>query len=311
MDIDPEIKAFADRAAALFDAEHETKPLAEQRRIYAEFCRSFSAPRPAGLEVHDLMVAGHAAPVPVRLYRPMGGGRLPAIIYLHGGGWVLGNPETHDTITAEMALGTEATVISVDYRLAPEHPYPAAFDDGFAVLCDVAVRPDRFGIDPARIAVAGDSAGGNLAAAMALAARDRGGPTARLQALIYPALSTDCDRPSCWEHAEAPFLTRESLLYYIACYLGGAASSTDPYAAPLEARSHSGLPPAFIATAGIDPLRDDGALYAERLRLAGIEVEYRCAPRLTHGYLRAIDFCQAARAEFDACCAALRRRLAG
>ncbi len=309
MDIDPEMKAFAERADAWFDGDYAAKPLAEQRRIYAEFCRAFGTGRPIGLEVRELTVPSGVAAVPVRLYRPAGRGRLPAIIYLHGGGWVLGSPETHDSITAKMALDTEAAVISVDYRLAPEHPFPAAFDDGYAVLCEVAARPQRFGVDPARLALAGDSAGGNLAAAISLAARDRGGPTARLQALVYPAVSTDCDRPSCRENAEAPFLTRESLLYYIASYLGGANSTTDPYAAPLEAASHRGLPPAFIATAGIDPLRDDGALYAERLRLAGVEVECRCASRLVHGYLRAFDFCRAARGEFDALCAALRRHL--
>ena len=309
MDIDPEMMAFADRAAAWFDGGYVAKPLAEQRRIYAEFCRAFGAPRPAEIEVRDLSAPGRAGAVPVRLYRPARRERLPAIIYLHGGGWVLGSPETHDSITAAMSLATEAAVISVDYRLAPEHPYPAAFDDGYAVLCDAAGHPRRFGIDPARIALAGDSAGGNLAAAMALAARDRGGPAVRLQALVYPAVSTDCDRPSCLENAEAPFLTRESLLYYIASYLGGATASTDPYAAPLDAASHHGLPPAFIATAGIDPLRDDGTLYAERLRLAGVEVEYRCAPRLLHGYLRAFGSCRAARVEFDALCAALRRHL--
>lgn len=310
MDIDPEMRAFADKADAWFGRESAATPLAEQRRTYAAFCRAFATARPAGLEVENLTVRGEGAAVPVRLYRPADRGRLPAIIYLHGGGWVLGSPDTHDSITAAMALAAEAAVISVDYRLAPEHPYPAAFDDGYAVLCEAAARPRRFGIDPARIALAGDSAGGNLAAAIALAARDRGGPALRLQALVYPAVSTNCDRPSCLEHAEAPFLTRESLRYYIACYLGGASTTTDPCAAPLEAPSHHGLPPAFIATAGIDPLRDDGALYAERLQLAGVEVEYRCAPRLIHGYLRAFGVSRAARGEFDALCAALRRRLA-
>ena len=309
MTIDPEMEAFVDQAAEVFDAAFERLPLAEQRRLYGEFCRRFDGPRPAGLEMRDLEAPGPAGPVPVRLYRPRNAGVLPAVIYLHGGGWIFGSPDTHGQITAALAARIPAAVFSVDYRLAPEHRFPAAFDDGYAALCHIVAGAAELGVDRRRIALAGDSAGANLAAAIALAARDRQGPPVSAQALIYGVFSTDFDRPSCWEHAEAPFLSRASMFDYVGAYLGGPVSSDDPYVVPIAAASHAGLPAAFIAAAGIDPLRDDSAVYADLLRRAGVPVEHRCAPGLVHGYLRAIGSCRAAAAEFDALCDWLARRL--
>ena len=183
-------------------------------------------------------------------------------------------------ITAALAARIPAAVFSVDYRLAPEHRFPAAFEDGYAALCQVFATAADHGVDRRRIALAGDSAGANLAAAIALAARDRRGPPVAAQALIYGVFSTDFDRPSCWEHAEAPFLSRASMFEYVGAYLGGPVASDDPYVAPIAAASHADLPAAFIAAAGIDPLRDDSAVYAELLRAAGVPVEHRCAPGL-------------------------------
>jgi len=308
--IDPEMAAFVERAADLFDAAFDRLPLAEQRRVYGEFCRRFDGPWPAGIEAHDRTLDGPAGAIPVRLYRPRQAGLLPAVIYLHGGGWVFGNPDTHGQITAALAARIPAAVVSVDYRLAPEHRFPAAFDDSYAALQQVFANAADLGIDRRRIAVAGDSAGANLSAAVALAARDRAGPALAGQALIYGIFSTDFDRPSCWEHAEAPFLTRASMIDFVGTYLGGPVASDDPHVAPMAAASHADLPPAFIAAAGIDPLRDDSAAYAARLNDAGVAVEQRCAPDLIHGYLRAIGSCRAAAAEFDALCAWLARRLA-
>jgi acetyl esterase len=308
--LDPELRGFVDLAAEVFDVASELLPLAAQRRVYGDFCRRFDGPRPDGIEVHDLAFPGPAGRLPVRRYRPRGAGLLPAVIYLHGGGWVFGNPDTHDQITAALAARVGAAVFSVDYRLAPEHVFPAAFDDGYAALCHVFAAAADLGVDRRRIALAGDSAGANLAAAIALAARDRAGPAIAGQALVYGVFSTDFDRPSCHEHAEAPFLSRASMFDYVGAYLGGPTASADPYVAPIAAASHAGLPPAFIAAAGIDPLRDDSAAYAERLRLAGVAVEHRCAAGLVHGYLRAVGSCRAAAIEQAALCDWLSRRLA-
>jgi acetyl esterase len=232
------------------------------------------------------------------------------VIYFHGGGFVFGSPDTHALVTAALAARIPAAVVSVDYRLAPEHRFPAAFDDCYAALDRVAEAAGEYGIDPRRIAVAGDSAGANLAAAVALAARDRRGPRLSAQALVYGIFDTDFDRPSYREHADAPFLTRAAMIDFVGIYLGGPTASDDPYVAPMAAASHAGLPPTFIAAAGIDPLRDDSADYADRLRGAGVAVAHRCAPDLIHGYLRAIGSCRAAAAEFDALCAWLAGRLA-
>jgi acetyl esterase len=308
--IDPEMAAFVERAADIFDAAYERLPLAEQRRLYGEFCRRFDGPWPAGVETHDRTFDGPAGAIPARVYRPREAGLLPAVVYFHGGGWVFGSPDTHALVTAALASRIPAAVVSVDYRLAPEHRFPAAFDDSFAALQQVFANASDLGIDRRRIAVAGDSAGANLAAAVALAVRDRRGPRLSGQALVYGIFSTDFDRPSYREHAEAPFLTRAAMIEFVSTYLGGPAASDDPYVAPIAAASHDGLPPAFIAAAGIDPLRDDSAAFAGRLRGAGVPVEHRCAPDLIHGYLRAIGSCRAAAAEFDALCAWLARRLA-
>jgi acetyl esterase len=301
--------AFVEQAAAVFDAAYDKLPLAEQRLGYGKFCRRFDGPWPAGLEARDLSFDGAAGPIPVRLYRPQGHHLLPTVVYLHGGGWVFGSPDTHAQITAMLAARIPAAVFSVDYRLAPEHRFPAAFEDSYAALCQVVATASTHGVDGRRVAVAGDSVGANLAAAIALAARDRDGPALAGQALVYGVFSTDFDRPSCWEHAEAPFLSRASMFDYVGAYLGGPVASDDPYVSPVAATSHAGLPAAFIAAAGIDPLRDDSAIYAERLRRAGVPVEHRCAPDLIHGYLRAIGSCKAAAAEFDALCAWLASRL--
>jgi acetyl esterase len=308
--IDPEMAAFVERAADIFDSAFDQLPLVEQRRLYGEFCRRFEGPWPAGVEARDRTVDGPAGAIPVRVYRPRSAGFLPAVIYFHGGGWVFGSPDTHGQITATLAARIPAAVVSVDYRLAPEHRFPAAFDDSYAALQQVFTNAADLGIDRRRLAVAGDSAGANLSAAVALAARDRGGPALSGQGLVYGIFSTDFDRPSYLEHAEAPFLTRASMIGFVGAYLGGPVASDDPYAAPMAAASHAALPPAFIAAAGIDPLRDDSAAYAARLQGAGVAVEQRCAPDLIHGYLRAIGSCRAAAAEFDALCAWLARRLA-
>lgn len=309
MDLDPGIRKFIERSNLLYRDQPASATIMEQRALYNDFALRFREPYPAGLAVEDRLLPTRPAPLRARLYRPDRPGPLAGILYLHGGGWVLGSPDTHDSVTAALALATGALVVSLDYRLAPEHPYPTPFEDSYAALLHLADAAESLGVDAARIAVAGDSAGGNLAAALALAARDRGGPRIAGQALVYPALGTDFSLPSFAENAEAPMLTSAAAALYWQLYLGGRPEEAEPYAAPLLAPSLERLPPAFVSTAQYDPVRDDGERYADRLRQAGVPVELRRARRLVHGWLRALRMSEDARSEFGALAAALRRFL--
>lgn len=282
------------------------------RRFWTAYTNALAEPHPDDMAVHDSAAPGADGDVPLRVYRPAGGdGARPCILYLHGGGFMLGDLDSSDSIAWGFAQGTGAVVVSVDYRLTPEHPYPAAFDDTYAVLSHVAENPVEFGIDPGRIALAGDSAGGNLAAAACLAARDRGGPAIAAQALIYPATGLDQSHPSYVEHADSPGLTAEGTKKYRDLYLPDDRDTNDPYARPVMAADHSGLPPAWVHSAEIDPIRDDGRVYAAKLAMAGNWVTYREARGMIHGFMRARFTGAAARAEFEAICGFLSRHLGG
>jgi acetyl esterase len=283
--------------------------LAEERITWREFCLANNQPCPRAIEVENLAIGETGHRVPVRIYRPKPDRPAPCFVYIHGGGWILGDLDTNDSIAWGFAEGTGATVVSVDYRLAPEHPFPAAFDDCYGVVTHLARHASAFGIDSARIAVGGDSAGGNLTAAVALALRDRGGPPIVAQVLIYPVLGVDLDTPSYRENADAPLLTLAGMEHYLDAYLGGHRQAPSPYAMPLMADDLTNLPPAFVHTAEHDPLRDEGKIYADRLVAAGNVAEYRCARGMVHSFMRARFEGPGARAEFDAICAFLRRHL--
>jgi acetyl esterase len=257
--------------------------LAGLRQAYSDMCRAFTPSRPDGLYVVDFELAG----VPVRSYQPPVSpptSGCPCIVYLHGGGWVVGDLDSHDFICAELASTLGVLVIAVDYRLAPEHPFPAAFEDCLGVWR--ALRTGPFRLDPERTLVAGDSAGGNLAAALCLALRDAGEPLPAAQVLIYPGLGGDHRLPSRRECVDAPLLSSSDLDCYHALYLRGTGQPS-AYAMPLLAEDFSGLPPALIAVAQFDPLRDDGMLYAERLNAAGVAATLCYGEGLVHGCLRA------------------------
>lgn len=278
--ISAQMSAFVEKTLSFNSTDSS---LAGMRQAYSGMCRAFTPPHPAGLEVVDFELAGVAVrawqpPVP----RPTNG--WPCIVYLHGGGWVVGDLDSHDFICAELASVLGVLVIAVDYRLAPEHPFPAAFDDCLSVWR--ALRAGPFQLDPARTLVAGDSAGGNLAAALCLALRDADEPAPCAQVLIYPGLGGDHRLPSRGECADAPLLSSSDLDCYHALYLGGIRQPT-AYAMPLLADDFSGLPPALIAVAQFDPLRDDGVLYAGRLNAAGVSAMLYYGQGLVHGCLRA------------------------
>jgi acetyl esterase len=310
MKLDSGIREFIRRADAVFPSDYLSHPLARQREMYRDLCRAFDRPRPAGLTVVEGAVSAGAHEIPIRVYRPEGPARQPCLLYLHGGGWVLGGLDSHDGVTAELAAKAGITVIAVDYRLAPEHPYPAAFEDSAAVLERVVADADVFGIDPARLGVGGDSAGGNLAAALCLRARERGGPALRAQILIYPGLGlgmTEAGRPGA---GDAPLLSKDEIDYYARAYLGPSGKTDDPYAAPLLAEDFCGLPPAYVQAVEYDPLRVDAETYTTRLSAAGVPAELEVAPGLVHGCLRARFISDDAGRAFDHLCAAARRLLA-
>ena len=313
MELDPEIRSFAEESDRLFGPDFGGQPIAEQRRLYNAWCAHFSAPAPAEVISSELFLPGPDGTIRARLFKPReAAGNLPVVVFYHGGGWTLGSPETHAMATSEMVRRTGAAVLSVDYRLAPEHAFPAAFDDATAALSWVVKSGALFGLDAARLAVCGDSAGGNLAAAVAMAARDRKGPAIALQVLIYPALKPKRRQPVVEDQGGGNEAGTSS---YVLAYAGGAeqlaAFVRNPYAMPLAAEDFRNLPPAFIAAAGIDAVLEDAEDYAAALQAAGVPVTYRCAVGLPHSYLRTIYFSGKAAAEFDAICAALKDALGG
>lgn len=281
--LSPELAGFV-RHSLTFTV---TEPgIGGQREAYSRMCRAYTPPRPAGLQVEDLTLAG----VKVRRYRPADlpdDEPAPCVFYLHGGGWAVGDLDSHDFITAALASDLGAVVIAVDYRLAPEHPFPAAFDDCLAVWRAIADQARHLGVDSRRIAMAGDSAGGNLVAALCLALRDAHEPQPLGQALMYPGLGGAADLPSRHECADAPLLSSTDVEGYLALYLKRPEDWHSPYAMPLQATDLRNLAPAFIAVAQFDPLRDDGVAYEQALRKAGVQTRFEPGLGLVHGCLRA------------------------
>ena len=237
-------------------------------------------------EIENLTVDGPVGAVPVRLYRPRAReeGALPLLVYFHGGGWVLGGIESHDGLCRRLAAVSGCAVASVEYRLAPEHPFPAALYDARAALCALVRMADDLRIDPSRIGLGGDSAGGTLAAVAALEARERNGPAIAFQLLLYPVCDMVMDTPSHTEFAEGHLLTRKTLKWFSSHYLG-ATDPSDWRASPLQAADLRKLPPTLILTAGCDPLRDEGEAYGRRLVEAGVPTTIWRVNGMLHGFL--------------------------
>lgn len=273
----------------------------EARRAYRETCAALVPVPPVVAEVRELSIPGPAGAMRARIYRPMAADKvLPGLMYFHGGGWIYGDLDTHDGVCRGIADHGRCRVVSVDYRLAPEHKFPAAVEDSVAATRWVAANAAALGIDARRLAVAGDSAGGNLAAVTALTLRDdalrddakRDGSVREpsvaplaMQVLIYPSTDMDADTESRSRFAAGYLLTQENMLWIRGHYLRDARDIADWRASPLRASDHSRLPPAFIITAGFDPLRDEGRAYAERLMQSGVAVTYECFEGQIHGFI--------------------------
>jgi acetyl esterase len=264
------------------------------------------------VRAEDRTIDGPAGPIPIRVYRPPtdDDAPLPVVVFIHGGGWSVGDLDTYDGAARSHAVGAGAVVVSVDYRLAPEHPYPAAVEDAWAATQWVAEHAGELGADADRLAVAGDSAGGNLAAVMSQLARDAGGPPIRFQLLWYPSTTFDTSLPSFTENANAPILDLDGCRGCTRWYIGDLDLSDMPTTlAPARAKDLTGLPPTYIAVAGHDPLRDDGARYAELLADAGVPVELHNAETLVHGYIGYEGVVPAATEAVDRGMTALREAL--
>lgn len=284
----------------------------EARAMYRER-RFFTQPTPPDMaEVRDLEAPGPAGPVPLRLYRPQGsaaGDILPVLVYYHGGGFVIGDRDTHDVLCRELCNGSGAAVVSVDYRLAPEAPFPAAVEDCWAATQWVVDQGGALGVDPTRLAVGGDSAGGNLAAVVSILARDAGGPAIRFQLLIYPGTEMVSTRASHETLAQGYLLTRDSLDYFHGHYIADPAHNDDWRSSPILREDLSNLPPALVITAGYDPLRDDGLAYSQRLTEAGNRCTHICFERQIHGFITMGKVLEEANTAVDLCADALRRAL--
>jgi acetyl esterase/lipase len=289
---------------------YETLTAPEARELFLA-AREVLAPDPPSVaEVRELSAPGPAgAGVPLRLYRgamTTRGEIAPALVYFHGGGWVIGDLDSHDSLCRYLANAARCVVVAVDYRLAPEHKFPAAVGDCFAATAWVAAEAAALGLDRERLAVGGDSAGGNLAAVVSLIARDRGTPKLRHQALLYPAVECEMTHPSHDRFAEGYLLTRPTMKWFYEQYLRGPADVSDWRASPLRAAEFSGVAPALVLTAGNDVLCDEGNAYARRLQQAGVPVQLRHFPDQIHGFLTMGKIVQAARPALDDIAAALQ-----
>jgi acetyl esterase len=303
MSLHPQVTALLERVARSPLPPYHSVPAFVARRIYRD-TRAALAPRPP--EVAEVRLQVFDGTIAVRSYRPVLDEILPALVFFHGGGWTIGDLDTHDVVCRQLALGARCAVFSVDYRLAPEQPFPAAVEDCWFASRFIFDHAQKLKIDPNRIAVGGDSAGGNLAAVVALMARDAGGPPLAYQLLIYPATDQRCEMPSHERNGEGYLLTKEGIRFFRGGYLPNEKDRTDWRASPLLAASHADVAPAFLLTAGYDPLVDEGRAYADMLAKAGVQVSYREYPDMVHGFVLFGGAVDTANAAVQECCRQLR-----
>jgi acetyl esterase len=309
MPVTPEVQTILDYIEAAAGPPTEELTPEQLREGYAALGMVESRPEMAS--VTDRVAPGPAGDIPVRVYVPTTQpGPRPVLVYFHGGGWVIGSVETHDGTVRAVAEGSGVTVVSVDYRLAPEHPFPAAIDDCVAAVRWVVDNAAELDVDPGRLAVGGDSAGGNLAAVAAVELRDSD-VDVRYQLLVYPATDGTMSQPSVDENAEGYFLTKPTMAWFFQQYVGDG-DRTGPRVSPLHLpdTALAGLPPALVITAEYDPLRDEGEAYAARLAAAGCDVTCSRYDQMIHGFFSMRDLIPEGKAAVDQACESLRAALA-
>ena len=285
MPLDPQVQAVLAMMDAQGGKSFEEMSVPEVRQEVMGWRALQGALEPVA-SVADRTVPGPAGELPVRIFVPEGDGPFAVLLYIHGGGWVFGNLEVAEPSCRSLANATGCIVVATQYRLAPETKFPGAVEDCYAALLWVAEHADELGGDPGRLGITGDSAGGNLSAAVALMTRDRGGPALRCQILVYPAtaLDLDGDMPSRTENAEGYVLSRAATEWCVGHYLADGRDAMEAYASPLHAADHAGLPPALLITAEYDPLRDEGEAFGEKLRAAGVPVTVSRYDGMVHGF---------------------------
>ena len=312
MALDPESQRLIDLMAAANRPAWNTLSPQAARDLYLSLRAGAQGPRPAEVKVVDRTIPGPAGDLPVRLYRPASApedAKLPALVYAHGGGWVFGNLDSHDVLCAQLAIEAGIAVFHVDYRLAPEARFPGAFDDVVAALKWVAANGAAVGIDPTRLAIGGDSAGGNLAAAASIWARDHGGPKLLMQLLAYPVTDAVARADSYRRYEDGYGLYAVTMEWFFDHYTPDKANRGDWRVSPLRAASLAGLPPALVVTAGYDPLRDEGRAYAWRLQQEGTQADLVEFGGMLHGFLSSPMLLHGARRGTTLCAAALREAL--
>jgi acetyl esterase len=288
--LDPTARQIVDAMAATFPPVDFDRSGTENRRLIKEAAAEVipEAPEPVG-SVEDRTVPGPAGPVPVRVYHPTrdaaAGGAPPVVAFFHGGGWVVCDLDSHDGMCRAICNASGCVVVAVDYRLAPEHRFPAGAEDAYAVTAWLGEHAAEVGGDPSRLAVCGDSAGGNLAAVVALMARDRGGPSLGLQVLVYPVIDFRFDTPSHLDPGDPKVLQSDEVRYYWYEYLADEADGARAYASPIRAESLASLPPALVVVAEFDPLRDEGEAYATRLAAEGVHVSVHRYDGMFHSFV--------------------------
>ncbi|WP_078596431.1 alpha/beta hydrolase [Evansella clarkii] len=305
MALDPQAKFILDQLEAAGGPEmHTLTP--EEARASIDLSPLAGEPEQVG-KVENRTIPVEGGEIAVRIYTPVGEGPFPALVYYHGGGWVIGDLDTVDVPCRLLTNQANCVVVSVDYRMAPEHKFPIPADDSYAAAKWVAENAATINVDKDRVAVGGDSAGGNLAAAVSLMARDRGEFSIAFQMLIYPVTNHSFATPSYLENGEGYFLTKDSMVWFWNHYLRNEEDGINPYASPLQSEDLSGLPPALVLTAGFDPLRDEGEAYAERLKEAGVEVEVTRYEGMIHGFFWMPGALDEGRKSFGQAAEALKR----
>ncbi len=305
--LDPQLAAWFERLNRSFGALSDLSP-ASRRRRYEEITTLLPAPPAPGVTVREIVLPLSGRSLAARLYHP--GGKAPLLVFYHGGGWVVGSCDTHHGMCLALAAQSGAAVASVEYRLAPEHPYPAPCDDAYDALVWLAAHAGELGCDPRRLAVGGDSAGAHLAAVAAISVRERGGPRLACQWLIYPVIAADFTSASYREFAAGPGLTRADMEWFWGQFLGDGLDCPDYRASPARAASLAGLPPAYVLVSELDPLRDEGMAYGAALEGAGVAARIVRAAGMTHGFARLPPVCAGAARYMDAAAAALKEGLA-